>query len=385
MKKPVILVITLLITLILPIVNAIPATYYSNNYNENINATSLYKNNVNSMVYIETQDSSGSGVIVKPDGTFITCFHVIANADYITVKLKDGSIYNVNGFRYINPLEDVAILTLDTTRQFKPINLNPLNSIEIGEKVYTISNPEGIQFVFSEGIINQYSKDNIQFSAPISSGSSGGALLNQNGYLIGIITSSLVKAQNINFALPNNYYKDKANNVAIKNTKNLNWTEFVVENANYEQFKLYSDYALNDLNFGMFYKYLQPFTKRNDIPKEYYPMIGHFALFAYLFEENEECLNDAIKYYELAYNNNQNDASVLAALLMLYGITDDKRYNLHKDIATRFYKSYPINFNTFLEICNKSLNCKTDKCYEEVGLELIIYIFDLIEKDNNNE
>lgn len=165
-------------------------------------------------MYIQTQDSSGSGVILKEDGTFLTCFHVIANADYIIVKLEDGSMYSVNGFKYINPLSDVAILTLDTTRKFKPIKINPNNKLKIGEKVYAISNPQGLQFVFSDGMINQYTKDYIQFSAPISPGSSGGALLNSNGNLLGIITSqyNLSDAQNMNFALPNEYYISKINN-----------------------------------------------------------------------------------------------------------------------------------------------------------------------------
>lgn len=138
-------------------------------FNKN-SASSIYKNNVVSILYIETQDSSGSGVILKEDGTFVTCFHVIANADYIMAKLEDGSIYYVNGFRYINPLSDVAILTLDTKREFIPITINPVNNLNVGEKIYAISNPQGLQFVFSDGIINQYTKDYIQFSAPISSG-----------------------------------------------------------------------------------------------------------------------------------------------------------------------------------------------------------------------
>lgn len=271
-------------------------------FNEN-SASSIYKNNVVSILYIETQDSSGSGVILKEDGTFVTCFHVIANADYIMAKLEDGSIYYVNGFRYINPLSDVAILTLDTKREFIPITINPVNNLNVGEKIYAISNPQGLQFVFSDGIINQYTKDYIQFSAPISSGSSGGALLNRNGNLLGIITSQFnpSSSQNINFALPNEYYVSKTNNIQIKNSDNLNWTDFLVKHADEEQFKVYTDYALNQENFSMLYKYLKPFLARYDFPEELYPKIAVFALFAYLFDGKEDNLNDSIKYFKLSY------------------------------------------------------------------------------------
>ena len=128
------------------------STQEMHNYSPSV----IYSKNVSSVVYIQTQDSSGSGVILKDDGTFVTCFHVIANADYIIVKLEDGSMYYVNGFRYINPLSDVAILTLDTKRKFVPISINSTNDLKVGEKVYAISNPQGLQFVFSDGMINQY-------------------------------------------------------------------------------------------------------------------------------------------------------------------------------------------------------------------------------------
>lgn len=197
--------------------------------------TTIYKTKVKSVVSIKTQDTSGSGVIVKDDGTIVTCFHVIANADTILVSLEDGSIYHVNGFRYINPLSDVAILTLDTTRKFIPINTT--QNYNIGEKIYTISNPQSLNFVFSDGVINQITKDYIQFSAPISGGSSGGALLNKSGNLLGIITSQLIpsKAQNINFALPNKYFVSMINNPTVINENNLPWTEFLVERPDEEQ------------------------------------------------------------------------------------------------------------------------------------------------------
>ena len=79
-----------------------------------------------------------------------------------------------------------------------------------------------------------------------------------------IITSQFnpSSSQNINFALPNEYYVSKTNNIQIKNSDNLNWTDFLVKHADEEQFKVYTDYALNQENFSMLYKYLKPFLAR---------------------------------------------------------------------------------------------------------------------------
>ena len=354
----------------------------NNNSAPNSNDTvNLYKNNVDSMVYIETQDSSGSGEIIKPDGTFVTCFHVIANADYITVRLNDGSTYNVNGFKYINPLSDVAILTLDTTRQFKPIKLSPRNAIDIGEKIYTISNPQGVfKFAFSDGMVSQYTRDYIQFTAPISPGSSGGALLDKNGYLLGIITSYWAEegSQNINFALPNEYFQSKINNVAIKNYKNQNWTDFVVDNANEEQFKLYTEYAYNKESYGLLYKYLKPFTKRADFPKEYYSQFGFLAICAYLDEENLVYLNDAIDWYELAYKNNSYDEATIIGLTLAYSIScsiinNEADYKRIIYFLDQLKKYYPASY----KIISTLGECSTEECYEEKAIELFEYLISL--------
>ena len=331
-----------------------PSVYANGSYFNENSASSIYSNNVSSVLYLETQDSSGSGVILKEDGTFVTCFHVIANADYIMAKLEDGSIYYVNGFRYINPLSDIAILTLDTTRKFTPITINHMNNLKIGEKVYAISNPQGLQFVFSDGMINQYTNDYIQFSAPISSGSSGGALLDKNGNLLGIITSQFNPSvsQNINFALPNEYYVAKINNSRILNKNNTNWTEFLVANANEEQFKVYMEYAVNEENFSMLYKYMKPFTVRNDIPINLYPILGYMALWAYFTDANEDNLKDSIKYFEMSYTKKQNEEAALFVLSILYSIS----YNENE--LTKYMlllaEKYPYSFNKLLEILEKT-------------------------------
>ena len=322
----------------------------------NSNASSLYKTRVKSIVSIKTQDTSGSGVIINEDGTLVTCFHVIANADTILVGMEDGSIYYVDGFRYINPLSDVAILTLNTTRKFTPLKI--ANSYKIGEKIYTISNPQGLDFTFSDGIINQKTKDYIQFSAPISSGSSGGALLNKNGNLLGIITSQLIpsKAQNVNFALPNEYFISKVRAPKITNENDLPWTEFLVEHANEEQFKMYTNYAINEENYGMLYKYLKPFAARTDIPDDLYPTFGYLALLAYLDNSQNECLEDAINFFKISYQKKQKEEATLFMLSLLSGLQEDSVDGEQAEYLEQLSEKFPQSLDKLLEIAEKIQN-----------------------------
>lgn len=367
MKRFILLCYMFLITL-LPV--------YSENYNE-FDASQLYKHSVDSMLYIETQDTTGSGVIVKSDGTFVTCFHVIANADYITVKMNDGSYYNVNGFRYINPLEDIAILTLDTKRIFKPIKIEPLNYLEIGEKIYTISNPQGMQFVFSDGMLNQYNEDYIQFSAPISPGSSGGALLNKWGELIGIVDAyiKLEGSQNMNLAVPNKYWKYKLDNEKIVNKNNLKWIDFVVQNASEDQYKLYSDYMflkLNEADFVSFYKYLKTLAQYygTTIPVDLYVVFGYYAFWAGEFE-------DAIQWYELSYQNKQYEEASIFSLCILYLLLE--KQDKFERYCVLLYQKYPKSFKKLDEFSKSILKCNKfdETCIASIALEMIEYIAEI--------
>ena len=186
-----------------------PTQYHVSNKLEAVN---IYKDCVDSTLFILTNKTIGSGVVVKEDGTFITCYHVIDGATSIFVKTNSGKVYKVNGYRYLNKEQDIAILTLDTSDTFKPIKIPIHQSPNIGSKVYTISNPEGTQFTFTDGILSQEYKGILQFTAPISPGSSGGALLDEHGHLIGIINSQIKNGQNINFATANELYQYYINN-----------------------------------------------------------------------------------------------------------------------------------------------------------------------------
>lgn len=152
---------------------------------------------------------SGSGIIIGKDGYILTNFHVAGGAKSFSVQLEnDENIYRTSKVIKYHPNLDLAILQID--RQLTPLRFyNGREELRRGQKVVAIGSPLGLFNSVSDGIISGFREingvDMIQFTAPISGGSSGGALLNMFGEVIGISTAGFSKGQNLNLAVG---YKD---------------------------------------------------------------------------------------------------------------------------------------------------------------------------------
>jgi hypothetical protein len=149
-----------------------------------------------SIVYIQTDQGSGSGVVVGPR-LILTNQHVIEDASFIQVY-DSSKQYRATVFR-VDASKDACILKI-SSGSLPPITATRLfNELKIG-------NPEGLQKTFSDGMIsgkrNFEGQPFIQITAPIAPGSSGGGLFDENGRLIGITTGGLDDADLINFAIP---------------------------------------------------------------------------------------------------------------------------------------------------------------------------------------
>ena len=105
----------------------------------------------------------GSGVIIEAEGSIATCFHVVDEADSITVKTQDGKKHKVNGYRYINPESGAAVITVKADKKFTLINIKT-DSYNKGDTIYALSNPQGLEFVFSDGIISKIDKSPVPIS-----------------------------------------------------------------------------------------------------------------------------------------------------------------------------------------------------------------------------
>ena len=163
---------------------------------------------------LRMQDSNGlplgfgSGFFVR-DNLIATNYHVIEGAARGTAKLVGQfSTYTIEGVTATDQTNDLALLKV-TMSGIKPLPLGNSSDVKIGETVYVAGNPKGLEGTFSNGIISsrrdQYTKERLQMTAPISPGSSGGPVLNSKGEVIGISFMTFVGGQNLNFAIPSRY------------------------------------------------------------------------------------------------------------------------------------------------------------------------------------
>lgn len=181
------------------------------------------------VVYIETYDAdgymlaSGSGFILTADGQVITNYHVMAGATTAIVKLIDGTIYDVADVASYDQYRDVALIRLSSASNLPTVAIGDSDDVVSGEGILTIGSPIGLENTISDGLISNVSRyvDDLkyfQISAPISSGSSGGALLNFSGEVIGITSATYLDGQNLNLAIPINeamYYFEGQDHFAL--------------------------------------------------------------------------------------------------------------------------------------------------------------------------
>lgn len=164
-----------------------------------------------SVVMIEVLDahgspkSSGSGVLLASGGIILTNFHVVAGGDAYAVHLENSdAVFTTNELLKYHQDFDLALLRLPDCNG-KPIPLYQGADLARGQSVFAIGSPLGLFNSVSDGIISgfrqfQHTKM-IQFTAPAAPGSSGGALLDRYGFLIGIVTSGFTEGQNLNLAV----------------------------------------------------------------------------------------------------------------------------------------------------------------------------------------
>jgi S1-C subfamily serine protease len=152
----------------------------------------------------------GSAVVIGP-GRLITNCHVLAKAVSVQVR-RDNVTYEAR-LEHADAGRDLCLLQV--ARFDAPaVEMAKVDELKVGQRVYAIGNPQGMEATLSEGLISglrtvfenphleKASSEVIQTTAPISPGSSGGGLFDDQGRLVGITTLIRRDAQNINIALP---------------------------------------------------------------------------------------------------------------------------------------------------------------------------------------
>lgn len=146
--------------------------------------------------------SWGSGVVVDPSRVVTAC-HVVHRRPFVWVKV--GPARYKAAFHKATDIErDLCILNV--LELHSPAIVRAHETARVGDRVFTLGAPQGLELTLSEGIVSAIreirSQRYLQITAPISPGSSGGALLDADGRLIGITTFYLIDGQNLNFAAP---------------------------------------------------------------------------------------------------------------------------------------------------------------------------------------
>lgn len=148
----------------------------------------------------EIPRGTGSGFVWDKSGHIITNYHVIQGADRATVTLADRTTWQAKLVGYA-PEKDLAVLKIDAPRnKFEPIPLGTSDNLLVGQSVYAIGNPFGLDQTLTTGIVSAVGReiesvsgvpirDVIQTDAAINPGNSGGPLLDSSGRLIGVNTA----------------------------------------------------------------------------------------------------------------------------------------------------------------------------------------------------
>lgn len=165
---------------------------------------------------VEIPQGTGSGFIWDTDGRIVTNYHVISDASHIRVTMADQSTYKAV-LVGVEPDKDLAVLQVNAPSQLlKPIVVGEAKNLLVGQKVFAIGNPFGLDHTITSGIISALGREInaitgrtirgvIQTDAAINPGNSGGPLLDSAGRMIGINTAIFSPSgayAGIGFAVP---------------------------------------------------------------------------------------------------------------------------------------------------------------------------------------
>ncbi len=203
------------------------------------------------VVKVSTPAGLGAGFFINENGYLITNYHVIEKETKIEVtmfqKMENGfekKKFKKVRIEAINPFIDLALLKIEDLGNIKVkyVYLGDIDRTQVGEKVFTIGNPLGLERTVTDGVISTRNRAfeglvYIQTNADINPGNSGGPLFNLAGEVIGVTNMGYIFLGGLGFAIPVNYVKH------------------FIENRD--------AFAYDKDNPNTGYKYIQPDKKRN--------------------------------------------------------------------------------------------------------------------------
>jgi S1-C subfamily serine protease len=163
------------------------------------------------------QEGAGSGFVYDTEGHIVTNYHVVADAESVSVALSSGEVYTAM-IVGVDPSSDLAVLQIEAENLPDPIPLEDSDQLRVGQFVVAIGNPFGLERTLTVGVISALSRviqspdgrfigEAIQTDAAINPGNSGGPLLDLQGRVIGVnsqIVSPVRGSAGIGFAVSSN-------------------------------------------------------------------------------------------------------------------------------------------------------------------------------------
>jgi S1-C subfamily serine protease len=161
----------------------------------------------------------GTGIVIDPEGYILTNYHIIesdvdpAYEGYSRVyvipaeNVNEKFVAKVVGY---DPVYDLALLKIEKEMETH-VRIGDSNILRQGERVIAIGNPIGLVNTVTSGVVSSLDRpflqigDIIQIDAALNPGNSGGALINKDGYLIGVTFAGLQNFENLNFAIPSDH------------------------------------------------------------------------------------------------------------------------------------------------------------------------------------
>jgi serine protease Do len=168
------------------------------------------------VVQVRTPSGLGSGFIINEDGFLLTNFHVIEGETEISVEVyhqKDGElsrkVYKQVKIIAMNKYADLALLRIEDkdAPKFKHVVMGSTDTLAVGERVFAIGSPLGLERTVTEGILSTKTRPMagelyLQTTAQINPGNSGGPLFNMSGEVIGMTNMKITFGEGLGFAIP---------------------------------------------------------------------------------------------------------------------------------------------------------------------------------------
>lgn len=228
-RKKIYIFLILICVLVLVVIGLLANSMFSP-FSKNITAIEKATASVVKIICYDhegNESATGSGFIAFDNQTVITNYHVMEEAYTCKVSTDEDKTYEVESILAYSKEQDIAIIKLTESTGLKVLELGSSDKIKKGETVTAIGSPLGIKNTVSQGVLSgrlmEDNMDVLQFTAAISSGSSGGALFDERGKVIGVTYASYIDGQNLNLAIPieivRDLMKSKTSNAAKKVSK----------------------------------------------------------------------------------------------------------------------------------------------------------------------